>query len=283
MREVEVGDFAIDRGPVTVAQFARFVHQTGYLTVAERPPDPATTPTPIPRSWSQGSAVFQPDARAGPVERPGPLVGYCPRRQLAPSLGAEQRQLKRRITRSRTSPTKTPRPSRSGRARRSRPRRSGSTRREAASIGAIFAWGDEQHPGGELMANSWQGDFPWRNTGARGWRGRLAGRAVPRQRLRALRHDRERLGMDKRLLLAPRRGLAEDREPLLHAATKPARRDPGRRVTTSAARRAHPPPRDQGRLAPLRTDLLPALPARRTPTQAIDTSTSHIGFRCVPR
>jgi formylglycine-generating enzyme required for sulfatase activity len=36
---------------------------------------------------------------------------------------------------------------------------------------AIFAWGDEQRPGGELMANSWQGDFPWRNTGAKQWRG----------------------------------------------------------------------------------------------------------------
>ena len=33
--------------------------------------------------------------------------------------------------------------------------------------GAAFAWGDEQHPDGELMANFWQGDFPWRNTGAK--------------------------------------------------------------------------------------------------------------------
>jgi formylglycine-generating enzyme len=37
--------------------------------------------------------------------------------------------------------------------------------------GAVFAWGDEQRPGGELMANSWQGEFPWRNVGAKGWRG----------------------------------------------------------------------------------------------------------------
>ena len=36
---------------------------------------------------------------------------------------------------------------------------------------ATFTWGDEPRPGGELMANSWQGDFPWRNTGAKGWRG----------------------------------------------------------------------------------------------------------------
>jgi sulfatase modifying factor 1 len=28
--------------------------------------------------------------------------------------------------------------------------------------GAIYAWGDDPHPGGREMANSWQGDFPWR-------------------------------------------------------------------------------------------------------------------------
>ncbi len=44
VREVEVGSFAIDRGPVTVGQFARFVDETCYLTVAERPLDPADYP-----------------------------------------------------------------------------------------------------------------------------------------------------------------------------------------------------------------------------------------------
>ena len=37
--------------------------------------------------------------------------------------------------------------------------------------GAVSAWGDEQEPDGELMANFWQGDFPWRSSGARGWHG----------------------------------------------------------------------------------------------------------------
>jgi len=36
---------------------------------------------------------------------------------------------------------------------------------------AIFAWGEQERPSGELMANHWQGEFPWRNTGAKGWRG----------------------------------------------------------------------------------------------------------------
>ncbi|MBV8998883.1 MAG: SUMF1/EgtB/PvdO family nonheme iron enzyme, partial [Solirubrobacterales bacterium] len=37
--------------------------------------------------------------------------------------------------------------------------------------GATFAWGNEPRRDGELMANFWQGDFPWRNTGAKGWIG----------------------------------------------------------------------------------------------------------------
>jgi sulfatase modifying factor 1 len=37
--------------------------------------------------------------------------------------------------------------------------------------GARFAWGDDMLARGRLMANFWQGDFPWRNTGANGWRG----------------------------------------------------------------------------------------------------------------
>jgi formylglycine-generating enzyme required for sulfatase activity len=29
--------------------------------------------------------------------------------------------------------------------------------------GAPYAWGDELHPGGREMANTWQGEFPWQN------------------------------------------------------------------------------------------------------------------------
>jgi formylglycine-generating enzyme required for sulfatase activity len=36
---------------------------------------------------------------------------------------------------------------------------------------STYAWGDDAKPGGELMANTWQGAFPYRNDGAAGWRG----------------------------------------------------------------------------------------------------------------
>ena len=37
--------------------------------------------------------------------------------------------------------------------------------------GARFAWGDEERPDGALLANFWQGEFPWRNTAEDGYAG----------------------------------------------------------------------------------------------------------------
>ncbi len=34
-----------------------------------------------------------------------------------------------------------------------------------------YSWGDDAMPGGQLMANTWQGHFPYRNDGALGWVG----------------------------------------------------------------------------------------------------------------
>ena len=42
--KVTVGGFWIDAGPVTNREFGRFVRKTGYVTVAERAPDPAEYP-----------------------------------------------------------------------------------------------------------------------------------------------------------------------------------------------------------------------------------------------
>jgi len=36
---------------------------------------------------------------------------------------------------------------------------------------SAYAWGDDAAPGGRLMANTWQGRFPYRNDGALGWVG----------------------------------------------------------------------------------------------------------------
>ena len=66
VHRVRVDAFAIDRHPVTNAQFAAFVDATGYLTVAERPLDPADFPGAPAENLVPGSLVFT--ATAGPVD-----------------------------------------------------------------------------------------------------------------------------------------------------------------------------------------------------------------------
>jgi formylglycine-generating enzyme required for sulfatase activity len=65
-REVEVSGFRIGRTPVTNERFAAFVEDTGYLTVAERPLDPADFPGAPVENLAPGSMVFT--RTSGPVD-----------------------------------------------------------------------------------------------------------------------------------------------------------------------------------------------------------------------
>src|SRR5271165_2190037 len=58
VHEVAVNGFWIDRHPVTKEQFARFVAETGYLTVAERALNPADFPGAPVENLVPGSMVF---------------------------------------------------------------------------------------------------------------------------------------------------------------------------------------------------------------------------------
>ena len=63
---VGVDGFWIDEHPVTVAEFDRFVGETGYVTVAERPLDPAQYPDADLDLLVPGSLVFR--KTTGPVD-----------------------------------------------------------------------------------------------------------------------------------------------------------------------------------------------------------------------
>ena len=59
VRDVAVDGFWIDRHPVTVAEFRRFIKETGHITWAERAPEAEDYPHAEPEALAPGSLVFQ--------------------------------------------------------------------------------------------------------------------------------------------------------------------------------------------------------------------------------
>ena len=247
VRRVTVDGFWIDEHPVTAAEFRRFVRET--TATSPSPSDrstPPTTPTPIP-SCSCPARSSSAARRARAARRRAELVGRTSRARPGSSPeGPGRRSTGATATRSCTSPTRTPRRSRPGRARSSRPRRSGSTPPAAGST-ARRSLGRRALPRGRPMANTWQGEFPWQNLKLDGYEGTSPVGSFPPNGYGLLRHDRQRLGVDDDGVLR-----VHAQRPCC-APTRPSR---GERI---------PAPGDQGRLAPLRAELLPALPAGGAP------------------
>ncbi len=74
VHEVTVNGFWMDRTEVTNRAFARFVKETGYITIAERVPDAKDFPGAPPEKLVPGSIVFTPPA--GKVALDDPLVWW---------------------------------------------------------------------------------------------------------------------------------------------------------------------------------------------------------------
>jgi formylglycine-generating enzyme len=280
IREVRVDAFAIDRGPVTVGQFARFVEESGYVTLAERPPNPANYPDADPSLLVPGSAVFHPTPHPVPLDDPHRWWAYVPganwRHPWGPASDNAHRQdhpvthiaYEDAETFARWAGKDLPTEAEWEYAAR------------GGLDGATFAWGSEPRPEGELMANHWQGEFPWLNTGARGWRG-----TTPVGLFAANGHGLYDVTGNvwewTSDYYEPRGGSVETSSPCCgpplnpHVATPDASYDIGqpgadipRRTIKGGSHLCAP------------SYCLRYRPAARQP-EAIDTSTSHIGFRCV--
>jgi sulfatase modifying factor 1 len=169
VRQVRVDAFWIDTAPVTNADFARFVAETGYVTVAEIAPDPADYPGMDPAMAQAGSAVFH--KTAGPVDLSNPLnwwrftFGADWRHPLGPGSsieGLEQHPVVHVAYADAEDYARW-----AGKALPTEAEWEFAAR--GGLDGADYAWGSELAPGGMLMANHWHGLFPFANQMSDGW------------------------------------------------------------------------------------------------------------------
>jgi formylglycine-generating enzyme required for sulfatase activity len=283
VREVEVDGFAIDRGPVTVAQFARFADETGYVTLAERAPDPAQYPDADPSLLVPGSAVFHPTARPVPLDDPGQWWAYVPGADWRHPWGPRSDNSERRDH----PVTHTAYEDAEAYARWAGKELATEAEWEYAARGglaeAIFAWGNELRPGGELMANFWQGDFPWRNTGAKGWRGTTPVGLFPANGYGLLDMTGNVWEWTSDYYSPRGAGSGTVTHACCAPPANPRTESPDESYDTGRPG-AHIPRRvvKGGSHLCAPSYCLRYRPAARQP-EAIDTSTSHIGFRCVIR
>jgi len=170
-RLVRVDGFWMSAHTVTNAQYAAFVAATGYLTVAERPLNPADYPSADRKLLVPGALVFH--MTDGPVDTTNItnwwsyVPGACWRSPEGPGSDFAGRDdhpvlhiafedaVAYATWKGLTLPTE--------------------AEWEFAARGGLdskeYVWGDTLVVDGRHMANTWQGPFPWRNFEADGYAG----------------------------------------------------------------------------------------------------------------
>jgi formylglycine-generating enzyme len=161
---VTVAPFAVERHPVTNAQFAAFVAATGHRTTAELAPDPGQYPGADPADLVAGALVFRPTA--GPVDLRDWrqwwhwVPGADWRHPFGPDSSLDGCDDHPVVQVSYTDAAAYARWA--GRALPSEAQWEFAAR---GGSSAAYAWGEDERPDGRVMANTWQGAFPYRSTG----------------------------------------------------------------------------------------------------------------------
>jgi formylglycine-generating enzyme required for sulfatase activity len=169
VHRVTVDGFHIDRTPVTNRQFKEFIRATGHLTGAEIAPDPADYPGALPHMLYAGSLVFMPPPHAVDLNNWSQwwtfLKGADWRHPYGPksNINALDNHPVVHVTLADAKAYATW----AGKDLLTEAEWEFAAR--AGLDGAEFAWGDDLTPGGRHLANTWQGQFPHQNLCADGF------------------------------------------------------------------------------------------------------------------
>jgi sulfatase modifying factor 1 len=276
--QVAVDGFWIDRHTVTNREFALFVRRTGYVTVAERQPDSAQYPGARSEVLVPGSTVFVTPPRLVDLRDPYQWWRWVPdadwRRPQGPASSIRQLSDHPVVHVAWADVC-----AYSAWAGKDLPTEA---EWEYAARGGLdgqpYAWGAESTPGGRHLANTWQGEFPMQNTGADGYTGTAPVGSYPANGYGLLDMignvwewtsdwygEHQRPGHECCVVENPRGGSPEtSHDPAVREIVIP------RKVVKGGSHLCAPNYCRRYR------------PAARM-AQAIDTSTSHVGFRCMVR
>jgi formylglycine-generating enzyme len=272
VRQASVEGFWMDQHPVTNLEFLRFVKATGHVTFAELPPDLTQYPGAKDDRLRAGSIVFR--KSRGPVDLTNPYnwwdwqAGADWRHPEGPAsnLSGRERHPVVHVAYSdaeayalwagKELPTE---------AEWEFAARGGLN-------GAEFAWGDEFMPRNKPMANTWQGEFPYENLLLDGYEGTSPMGAFPPNGYGLL----DIVGNVWEWISDWYAGGHSEASPCCGADPRTASIDPNdasaipRRVIKGGSHLCAPNYCRRYR------------PAARM-AQPIDTSTCHVGFRCIVR